>query len=399
MNAQKLSEVIEEYLDSIGVEKSDRSEWIDMQSVLAEKVKIVTHVFKYTHSAIPLKVSSLMFTPYDSEYVSTSNIFKPGLDVSCDAKLLKIAKLLLLKADGDSFAEHLMRLDASPLQPFAKNEEQLSAWLHGFRQTLQSRDPGSHTLAKQIYFPIGNHEYHLLGPLFSSALTQALYERVQYSRFSEHAKEVRKARTDKRPHQGEVIDYPQLAIQTFGGTKPQNISLLNSQRGGRAYLLNCQPPNWQSRVTPPSNSDAFWRQYAHQSRATVHDLKTFLIAVSDKESNIKIRRHRKKLLATLVAELHQLAARYQSLTPGWSQTSDIKMAEKYWLDPRRAGADFVDGRAAIDWQHEIAEHFGQWLNKQLKHKKMSMKDTESNEWASQLEQELRLLREDMEAMV
>lgn len=381
------------------IERYSPANWLDAASGRAKQINLVTHALKYSHS--DAKGSSLFsLTKSEKEgYLGSGNLMAPKLDVVGNAAALDVANLLLLQADGVRLIDLLSKGDASPLQPFAKNEEQLSAWLHGFRQALQSRDPSSHKLAKQIYFPVAAHEYHLLGPLFSSALTQACYERVNNSRFSDSAKEARKARADKRPHQEVIVDYPQLAIQTFGGTKPQNISLLNSQRGGKAYLLNCQPPHWHTRVTPPAHSNAFWGQYARQSRPVVNELKTFLIAVSDKDSNVKIRNRRKKLLATLVADLHQLAARYQSLAAGWSLASDISTVEKYWLDPRRADTAFVDGRAATDWQQEIAQYFGQWLNKQLQHKKLSMKDVESNEWAGQLERELRLLREDMEAMV
>jgi hypothetical protein len=48
-----------------------------------------------------------------------------------------------------------------------------------------------------------------------------------------------KAKWEHRDHDGVSREYPNLAVQKFGGTKPQNISQLNSDE---AAATTCWPP-------------------------------------------------------------------------------------------------------------------------------------------------------------
>src|SRR5690606_29857228 len=41
-------------------------------------------------------------------------------------------------------------------------------------------------------------------------------------------------------------NYQNLSVRKLGGTKPQNISQLNSERGGVNYLLSSSPPVWKN---------------------------------------------------------------------------------------------------------------------------------------------------------
>ncbi|MFM9785779.1 type I-F CRISPR-associated protein Csy1, partial [Streptomyces scabiei] len=85
----------------------------------------------------------------------------------------------------------------------------------------------SHKLAKQVYFPVGN-DYHLLCPLFATSLAQVLHEKLVASRFGEEAKAARDAHKAGKWHPQPDVRYPDMAEMHFGGTKPQNISALNS---------------------------------------------------------------------------------------------------------------------------------------------------------------------------
>lgn len=69
-----------------------------------------------------------------------------------------------------------------------------------------------------------------------------MYEKLTAGRFSEESKAIRDARKAGKWHSQPDIRFPNLAEMHFGGTKPQNISLLNSVRGGRVWLLPSMPP-------------------------------------------------------------------------------------------------------------------------------------------------------------
>lgn len=88
--------------------------------------------------------------------------------------------------------------------------------------------------------------YHLLAPLYASSLAHRVFQTINEERFGEAAKEARQARREGLFVQQAVHEYPQLVVQKLGGTKPQNISQLNSERGGNNYLLASLPPIWTS---------------------------------------------------------------------------------------------------------------------------------------------------------
>ncbi len=79
--------------------------------------------------------------------------------------------------NGDSLLASLKRGDYQALSTFAEDKVQLELWVAGFSGAWTTGRPSSHKLAKQIYFPVADG-YHLLCPLFSSSLAQAMYEKL-----------------------------------------------------------------------------------------------------------------------------------------------------------------------------------------------------------------------------
>ena len=87
---------------------------------------------------------------------------------------------------------------------------------------------------------------------------------------------------------------------------------------------------------------------------------------------------------------------------GWSVESKIPEAEQLWLDPYRGLEDeaFKQKREDNDWQQQIAEGFGQWLNRRLRlGKKLDVEDGEYNEWRRLMKRKLRLLTQDLKELV
>ena len=90
----------------------------------------------------------------------------------------------------------------------------------------------SHTLAKQLYWPVGSDvqadaSYHLLAPLYASSLAHKVFEILQNDRFSDEAKGARAARKDGLYSERPAREYPHLAVQQMGGTKPVSYTHLD----------------------------------------------------------------------------------------------------------------------------------------------------------------------------
>ena len=252
--------------------------------------------------------------------------------------------------------------------------------------------------------------YTLLAPLYATSLAHAVHAQVQEDRFGEANKAARQARRERKMHDGVFHDYPGLAVQNMGGTKPQNISQLNSERRGVNYLLSSLPPKWQTSAVrlPVHAASVFDRLFIARPevRRTVRALRVFL--ESNPDANLATRERREALLDTLVDELVSLAAELQQLLPpGWSRDderfADLHRSEQLWLDPLRAEqpdeAEFAREWLQLDWPAAVGQRFANWLNAQLRGK-LPLGDAEARAWEKELltdedgfQQQLRALRQ------
>ncbi|AIA72467.1 type I-F CRISPR-associated protein Csy1 [Pectobacterium atrosepticum] len=367
--------------------KHEVRNWLTDAASRAGQISLVTHALKFTHS--DAKGSSVFSaeTVADAKTLSTATLEQPAIDAVGNAAALDVAKLLQTEHDGDSLVAALQRGDHSALEALAENPEQLAQWLTGFQQVFTNRQPSSHKLAKQIYFPLASGEYHLLSPLYSSSLAQALYQRINAVRFGDEAKAIRQAQRTNQWHDQLSISYPNLAVQNMGGTKPQNISALNSSRSGRSYLLSSAPPQWNSIEKPPQQHESIFRPHGevdYHTRATLAQMQRFLLSVKDVENNRDIRQQRLRYLDQLIDQLFFYVASVQNLPVGWSAESELKRPQQLWLDPYRAETDtvFRREREAGDWRQAVAYDFGRWLNRRLKHENLIFGEVERREWST-----------------
>ncbi|MFJ5434625.1 type I-F CRISPR-associated protein Csy1 [Pectobacterium sp. CHL-2024] len=361
--------------------------WLTDAASRAGQISLVTHALKYTHSYA--KGSSVFSdkTLTDAKTLSTATLTQPAIDVVGNAAVLDVAGLLQAEHKGDSLVAALQRGDHRALEALAENSEQLAKWLTGFQQVFTDRQPSSHKLAKQIYFPIANGEYHLLSPLYSSSLAHALHQRINAVRFGDEAKAIRQAQKANQWHDQRSISYPYLAVQNMGGSNKQNISSLNVTRNGRSYLLNCAPPQWNSIEKPPQQHECIFRlngEMDYHTRDIVRPMRHFLLSVKDVENNRDIRHQRLRYLDQLIDRLFFYVASVQNLPSGWSAQSELKHAQQLWLDPYRAETDtvFRREREAGDWQKAVAYDFGRWLNRRLKHEELIFGEVERREWST-----------------
>ena len=168
--------------------------------------------------------------------------------------------------------------------------------------------------------------------------------------------------TGYEEHSGGYREYPGFAIMAFGGSKPQNISQLNSERHGENWLLASLPPVWHTRkLRPPLNTGSAL-QYVYGRRPAVREisqgLASFLVKVQD-YNNIRIRSVRADMVDRLCDLLIQFSYDIQSLEPGWSLNDSCRLDinEQLWLDPGRGGSDpdFKAQRDAGEWRDYVAD--------------------------------------------
>jgi CRISPR-associated protein Csy1 len=254
----------------------------------------------------------------------------------------------------------------------------------------------SHTLAKQIYWPLGNGEYHLLAPLFPTSLVDVVWKTIRKDRFSETAKAAREAHSVGNPHPEGYREYPNMTIQKFGGNKPQNISQFNSERYGENYLFPSYPPSRVfTRVRPPLVVNSVFDGW-FERRKSVRELtripRDLLMSVQN-VNKINIHDKRAKLINSICDELLQFAAEIHELPGGWSlhKNCRLNLDEQCWLDPWRAEDDeiFASVRRLGDWRDAVCKRFGNWLDARFTNTRLPVGEHEIREWRSLMDGELR----------
>lgn len=377
--------------------------WLASAAKRVEQIQAVTHSLKPIHP--DARGTNLYVEPRTLPPLAELGSHALGErfvgDVVGNAAALDVYKLLKLEVNGRSLLTALLAQDADALAALHTDPAQAQALRDAFVSLTRPRaeGPSSHTLAKQLYWLTGTDacddaHYTLLAPLYATSLAHAVHAQVQEDRFGEANKAARQARRERKMHDGVFHDYPGLAVQNMGGTKPQNISQLNSERRGMNYLLSSLPPQWKvNEQRFPTHADSVFTRYFDTRplvRQTVKALRHYL------ESNpnpVKdTRDHRKELVDVLVDEMVAMAAELQhALPPGWTlndpRFSKLNDDEQTWLDALRAElpeeADFANRWLAMEWPDAIGTRFGNWLNARLEGQ-LSFSDIEFREWKKEL---------------
>jgi len=373
--------------------------WVADAARRVAQIQLVTHSLKATHP--DAKGSSLYSPPGNLNaggLVGTSSLGESfNADVVGNAAALDVYKFLRLTFAGKSLLDRVLERDDSLIGALSNDRALAQEWVEAFAGiTSPGSSESSHTKSKQVYFLVGEDPgaddgYHLLSPLYATSLAHEVFLRINRDRFGETQKEARQARRDKKPFDHGFYEYPELAVQKLGGTKPQNISQLNSERGGNNYLLASLPPQWQSRdVKPPHNKDSVLPLFGYrlETKRLLRQLVEFL--GSDPARNLQTRNTRDELIDDLCGELLQFAAELRTLPAGWSASGECRLpeAEQLWLDPGRAEQDelFRQQWEKGEWPGAIRHRFANWLNHALA-RNLPVGDSEHKQWSDQLKRD------------
>ena len=377
--------------------------WLDDAARRVQQIQAVTHSLKPIHP--DARGTNLYVEPRTLPPLAELGSHALGErfvgDVVGNAAALDVYKLLKLEVNGCSLLTALLAHDPDALAALHTEPVQAEKLRDAFVSLTQPRaeGPSSHTLAKQLYWLTGtdacdDSHYTLLAPLYATSLAHAVHAQVQEDRFGEANKAARQARRERKVHDGVFHDYPGLAVQNMGGTKPQNISQLNSERRGMNYLLSSLPPKWKVNAQRfPTHADSVFTRYFDSRPLVRQTVKTLRRYLESNPNPVKdTRDHRKELVDVLVDEMVNMAAELQhALPPGWTlddpRFSALNEDEQTWLDALRAELpeedDFANRWLAMEWPDAIGTRFGNWLNARLEGK-LSFSDIEFRAWKKEL---------------
>lgn len=384
-------------------ERYDHVTWLKDASRRASQLTVVTHAPKFSHpdsKSDGFRFESSIDT--DAQGLAFSMGAPLRDDVFGNAAALDVFKFLQTIYKEDTLLSRVLR-DDPEIAAALSDDPSTAAELMGNFKAIAST-PGTaacDTFIKQIYFPLADGTYHLLGILHPTSLAHQFHEYIQHDKFSDETKAARDShkawkktsRAEEPSTKSRLAEetlpvratgfyrvYPDLALRKFGGSKPQNISQLNSERGGRGYLLASLPPSWSARppALPVKQNTIFDTNLTGRLnlRKTFSRVKSFY---KNSYDNASLRDWAEEQIAEAIAKVMGLADYIQQAEPGWSVGSRLHPAEVAWLDPDRELAD-QGYHAAAEWREIVASHFANWLNFNLSKKTNLMNQEAAGEW-------------------
>lgn len=372
----------------------------------ANGMAVATHIAKGIHPDLKIKSNTNLYVrlnelPSLKEVGSHVLNSRMGLadttgDGAYNAAAYELYLLLDCRLDGVRFADLLQSGDPDAVNALSPDSADPGKFAEELLYLLENKcvKPAVHALSKQLYWLTGRNpaaasDYHLLAPLYSASLVHQAYLQIHPSRYGKENSAAYKAKRDSKAYDGIYEEYRDWGVQKMGGTKPQNVSHLNSERRGENYLLaSLPPPAWKAsqRYLPLHASSVFERAFG--ARPAVRDtVKAFLaFLLTDPKPNRHTRQQVNDYLDALVDELVIYAGELQSQPAGWTldeRYDDLVLPEKLWLDPERADlpeeSEFSQDWHRKDWPVQVGKRFANWLNAQLQGK-LPVGDAEALKW-------------------
>ncbi len=366
----------------VAQEKFHRNTWIHEAVLKAGEVSVgMTHIAKLTHSST--KASNIDATTLDK---NTSKDLV--ITVNCSKEIKKdFAYSTAAYAQIAEFLQLIGKeicINPTLLRPYAQDDGQVKGWQDQFSLAFNEKTKSSHILAKQVYFPLASeNDYHLLTPLISSSMAQVIYDRIWEARRKDTP--VNKARAEKIFSSEIARSFHRTAILKATQTNHQNVSNLNGKRSGQLILLPAIPPQWHAQITPPIHlKTLFNKQLAAQAKEPLTELKNLLLAI--KTNKLSVNLQRQQLIRSHIIDIADVVfdyvAQIQGLKQysGWSQESKLPAHQQYLLDPLRLDEEFQTAKATLDWSNDVVIDFAKWINRQIKHKQLTLGRAHEKQW-------------------
>jgi CRISPR-associated protein Csy1 len=352
--------------------------WLLNAANRAGQMSISTHPCTFSHPS-----SRKNKNGYASSIIANSNRVNDGFlrsgNVSVDADALGNAAALdvykfltLVMEDGQTLIKHMEQdtdLALSLLTLSNTDENQNYQILkEGF--LAMSSDVGESITSskiKQVFFPIADdfiaqqpiaENYHQLSILTASGIVFELRKRLDGMRFGDEIKIARDKKKNNQHHEGYCEIY-NLTTIGYGGTKPQNISVLNNQNGGKAHMFMSAPPQLKNRNIHFPHTDFFSQTVNYfQCKNQFYQLHKLY---SRDDNNIHIRAERDEYYQSVIDHIIEKMWQVRSIALEQYNPSvnQLQSSQKAWLCEDEASKTLRD--TTDEWLDGIVKSVSTFL--------------------------------------
>lgn len=351
---EEVTSLHEYIIESAAKKGKTPAEWFDAMIMHMDECHLASHVGKFTNPDIKTTICS--HSDKVAGYVTTGGS-TCSLDILIPAQYLGSASLLLSPVTPD---KNVLEAVITRDKELEKELELLSLPIENLQEKVQKMQEDSRkepdatdTHLRQVYFPIAEGKYHLLSVMPSSSLALEMYQRIRA--INGHKIDCCNKKSENYGKPCEEVTG--LTMIGFGGSKPLNISALNSRCGGKTYLLSSLPPSLPARKIRLPKSDFFRESiwYKQQSSA-LYRLHAYM---KQDRNTIEIRQAIHDLVDEMISAV--LFAAYQICAEkiGWNEEeaySQLPTAQKIWLDDA-----YAEERKETSWADDISSSFARWV--------------------------------------
>ncbi len=347
--------------------------WLPNAAKRAGQISLSTHPVTFSHPSARKNKNGYASSVIAEEGFSADGFLRSGNvpiepDALGNAAALDVYKFLtLVMQDGDTLLQHLQK-ESELAQLLLARGGDAATLKQGFLEMVAAKDEAvTSSKIKQVYFPVEDEPngYHLLSVLSHSGHLFEMRKRLDKLRFSEETKAQRELRKNNQFSESGYREIYNLTTIGYGGTKPQNISVLNNQNAGKAHLLLSVPPELTRRNTRLPNRDFFPDVlYAKSLQDTFQAFHR--LAIAD-YNNAKIRRgldyRIEAYLDQLILTMWQVRQSFTERT--YSRPEALPAYQKLWLFPEHEAQRGEAGSWLDEVIREAARHFNASYQKVL----------------------------------
>lgn len=337
--------------------------WLPNAAKRAGQMSISTHPCTFSHpSARKNKngyVSPIIATKQsvNDGYLRSGNVVVEQ-DALGNASALDVYKFLTLTMqDGKTVLHHIENDTELAKELLSIKSEAYETLKSGFLAMLETKgETITSAKIKQVYFPV-NNDYHLLSVLTASGVVYEVRKRIDDSRISEATNSAREAKKKDEMHNSGFKEWSGITVIGYGGTKPQNISVLNNKNGGKAYLLLSTPPELKTRTIqfPTVNFFTQTFRYTHSKEVFMALHKLFV----NHKNNRHVRADRDTYYKTIIDNIIEKAWAIREVAHEQfnSKNSNLNQSQRVWLcdeyEEKRITED--------DWLDDIVKQIADYI--------------------------------------
>lgn len=347
-------------------ERFSLTEWLPDAAKRISQLSMVSHPSKFSHPSA--KTSSVITQAKHSidGYLRSGNV-DYQLDVFGNAAAMDVYKFLSVNLENGQTVLDAFEQQNEDLKQFIQRSSLDFDVLRSAFLVIKKSDTSVKTdhLVKQVYFPIDGECYHLLSLLTPSGLMTKLKQNIDAIRFSEATKLAKERRKKNEIDDVGYADIYDLTVTAYGGTQPQNVSVLNSQNVGRAYLLSSCPPVFEKIKVKLPTKDFFtqclyWKKFNHEfvilQKCVRSDLKETEQVVNNRHTRKKIR----QTIQQIIYEILFIAFCIRRNQSGWSNKEYyqyLPLDQRIWLDE----VNWEQREHKEEWRDEISRRIAKWI--------------------------------------